>query len=132
MPNSRQPSDPWSERAAGPSPRRRTSVKVAERPGEVCPHFHTAIELIGKRWSGAIVWALGEGPVRFGELSRRVPGVSDRLLSQRLRELEDWGLVERNVEDAAPVRVSYALTEKGADLQPTLQRVREWAIRWHT
>ncbi|HKG34900.1 MAG TPA: helix-turn-helix domain-containing protein [Solirubrobacterales bacterium] len=132
MPSPRQSNDPARGRVAGSPLGRRTAVAVAERPGEVCPHFHTAIELVGKRWSGAIVWALGDGPVRFGELSRRVPGVSDRLLSRRLRELEDWGLVERSVEEGAPVRVSYALTEKGADLQPTLQRLREWAIRWHT
>ena len=59
----------------------------------VCPHFHAAIELIGKRWTGAIVCALTERPMRFGELGKAVPGLSDRLLSQRLRELEEEGLV---------------------------------------
>ena len=58
---------------------------------EVCPHFHAAIELIGKRWTGAIVCALTERPMRFGELGKAVPGLSDRLLSQRLRELEEEG-----------------------------------------
>ncbi len=75
---------------------------LAGPPGSVCPHFHAAIELIGKRWTGAIVCALTERPMRFGELGKAVPGLSDRLLSQRLRELEDEGLVEREVEAGSP------------------------------
>jgi DNA-binding HxlR family transcriptional regulator len=97
---------------------------------KVCPHFHAAVELIGKRWSGAILSALTEGPCRFGELAQAVPGMSDRLLSQRLRELEAEGLVERTVEPGAPVRVSYALTEKGVDLSPALRELRAWGQRW--
>ena len=62
---------------------------------EVCPHFHAAIELIGKRWSGAIIWALADQPMRFAELRRAVPGLSDRLLSRRLRELETAGLISQ-------------------------------------
>jgi DNA-binding HxlR family transcriptional regulator len=96
----------------------------------VCPHFHAAIELIGKRWTGAIVCALTEGPLRFGELARAVPGLSDRLLSQRLRELEEEGLVEREVEAGTPVRVTYSLTKKGAELDPAIQELRAWACRW--
>lgn len=99
--------------------------------GEVCPHFHAAIELIGKRWTGAILSSLTKGPLRFGELARVVPGVSDRLLSTRLRELEDEGLVERDVEAGAPVKVSYSLTEKGADLGPVIHELKQWAVRWH-
>ena len=98
---------------------------------EVCPHFHAAIELIGKRWTGAILSRLTEGPQRFGELARAVPGVSDKLLSTRLRELEDEGLVEREVEAGAPVRVTYSLTEKGADLGPVIGELKQWAKRWH-
>ena len=97
----------------------------------VCPHFHAAIELIGKRWTGAILCALAEGPLRFGELTRTVPGVSDRLLSQRLRELEDEGLVEREVEPGTPVRVTYSLTRKGAELRPALDELKRWAKSWH-
>jgi DNA-binding HxlR family transcriptional regulator len=97
----------------------------------VCPLFHAAIELIGKRWTGAIVCALTEGPLRFGELARAVPGLSDRLLSQRLRELEDEGLVEREVEAATPVRVTYSLTEKGAELRPAIGELKQWAKRWN-
>jgi DNA-binding HxlR family transcriptional regulator len=96
----------------------------------VCPDFHAAIELIGRRWTGAIVSALTEGPMRFGELGKAVPGLSDRLLSQRLRELEEAGVVERQVEAGTPVKVSYSLTEKGADLGPAMSELRAWARRW--
>jgi DNA-binding HxlR family transcriptional regulator len=98
---------------------------------EVCPHFHAAIELIGKRWSGAIIWALADGPMRFADLKRAVPGLSDRLLSQRLRELETAGLMSRTVEDGLPVKVTYELTEKGLALKPSIQTLREWACDWH-
>jgi DNA-binding HxlR family transcriptional regulator len=102
----------------------------ADSSGEVCPHFHAAIELIGKRWTGAIVWALTERPMRFGELLKVVPGLSDRLLSQRLRELEEEGLVEREVKAGTPVRVTYSLTELGRELGPSIQELRIWAQRW--
>ena len=98
---------------------------------KVCPHFHAAIELVGKRWSGAIISALDDGPRRFGELCDSVPGVSDRLLSQRLRELESAGVVERSVEGGSPVRVSYALTAKGDELRPALRELHRWAQRWN-
>ena len=96
----------------------------------VCPHFHAAIELIGKRWTGAIISSLTEGPLRFADLARAVPGLSDRLLSQRLRELEEEGLVEREVEAGTPVRVTYSLTQKGEELRPAIRELRQWAQRW--
>ncbi|MEX0620511.1 MAG: helix-turn-helix domain-containing protein [Solirubrobacterales bacterium] len=98
---------------------------------EVCPHFHAAIELIGKRWSGAIIWALDDGPLRFADLKRAVPGLSDRLLSRRLRELEGADLISRTVEEGLPVKVSYGLTQKGRSLRPAIQMLREWACDWH-
>ena len=84
----------------------KVGMVTAEPPAEpstgsaakVCPHFHAAVELVGKRWTGAILSALADGPCRFRELGEAVPGMSDRLLSQRLRELEAEGLVERSVE----------------------------------
>jgi len=101
-----------------------------EAKGAVCPHFHHAIELIGKRWTGAIVCALTERPMRYAELGKAVPGLSDRLLSQRLRELEEEGLVERQVEAGTPVRVIYSLTEAGQQLDPVLSELKSWARRW--
>ncbi len=100
---------------------------------KVCPHFHAAVELVGKRWSGAILATLNDSRrCRFGELSQAVPGMSDRLLSQRLRELEEEGMVQRAVEPGTPVRVSYSLTEKGADLSPALRELGDWGRRWQT
>lgn len=96
----------------------------------VCPHYHAAIELIGRRWSGAIVAALAEGEMRFAELAASVPGMSDRLLSERLKELEQEGIVARSVETGTPVRVSYALTEKGVALKPAISALRSWARDW--
>jgi DNA-binding HxlR family transcriptional regulator len=107
-----------------------TSTAQEQSAPGVCPHFHAAIELIGKRWTGAIVCALIDRPQRFGELAKAVPGLSDRLLSQRLRELEEAGVVEREVEPGSPVHVTYSLTEKGADLGPAIGELRLWARRW--
>lgn len=100
------------------------------RPAEVCPDFHAAIELIGRRWTGAILWALSERPHFFAELTTSVPGLSDRLLSRRLRELEGAGLVERSVHDGVPARVSYALSDKGRALEPAMLELRDWARAW--
>jgi DNA-binding HxlR family transcriptional regulator len=108
-----------------------TQAPKGALPSEVCPHFHAAIELIGKRWTGAIVCALTERPMRFGELRRVVPGLSDRLLSQRLRELEEEGLVQREVEAGTPVRVTYSLTECGNQLGPAIHELQVWARRWN-
>jgi DNA-binding HxlR family transcriptional regulator len=108
-----------------------TSTRIAANSaGEVCPHFHAAIELIGKRWTGAIVCALTDRPMRFGELAKAVPGLSDRLLSQRLRELERQGLVQRTVEAGTPVRVTYSLSEAGRELGPSISELKIWARRW--
>lgn len=105
------------------------AAAAEDEHGSVCPHFHAAIELIGKRWTGAIVFALTDGPLRFGELAKGIPGLSDRLLSRRLRELEDEGLVERVVEPGSPVRVTYSLTEAGSDLEPAIAELKAWARR---
>jgi DNA-binding HxlR family transcriptional regulator len=107
-----------------------TQVQEEAAAAAVCPHFHRAIELIGKRWTGAIVCALTERSMRYAELGKAVPGLSDRLLSQRLRELEDEGLVVRVVESGTPVRVTYSLTEAGMQLDPALRELKAWAKRW--
>jgi len=106
------------------------ATSTTEQPSGVCPRFHAAIELIGKRWTGAIVCALTERPLRFGELAKAVPGLSDRLLSRRLRELEEEGLVEREVEAGTPVRVVYSLTPAGGELRPAIAELKAWARRW--
>lgn len=97
---------------------------------QVCPRFHKAIELIGKRWTGAIIHALMDGPRRFGEVLEAVPDLHDRLLSERLKELEAEALVARKVYPETPVRIEYELTEKGRDLESVMTQVERWAHRW--
>ena len=97
---------------------------------DVCPYYHEAVELLGKRWSGAIVHVLLPGPLRFSELAHAIPQISDRLLSMRLKELEAFGIVARRVWDEAPVRVEYELTPKGKALGPTVTELRRWAREW--
>jgi DNA-binding HxlR family transcriptional regulator len=120
---------PSVERTAGPTPRGES--RNGRAAARVCPDYHAAIELIGKRWTGAILCALTEGPHYFAELSLAIPGLSDRLLSSRLRELEAEGLVERSVHVGGPARVSYSLTEKGKALEPAIRELRAWAQRWN-
>jgi DNA-binding HxlR family transcriptional regulator len=100
------------------------------RPAKVCPRYHAAVEMIGRRWTGAILVTLLDGPVYFRELGGAIPGVSDRLLSRRLRELETEGLVVRAVHDGPPARVSYSLTETGLALEPAIRELHRWAQGW--
>lgn len=95
-----------------------------------CPVFHHAIELIGRRWSGAILRVLLAGPTRFSDITTAVPGLSDRLLSERLKELEAEGMVVRTVYPETPVRIEYALTEKGRALSDVIHAVATWAETW--
>ncbi|HLE03895.1 MAG TPA: helix-turn-helix domain-containing protein, partial [Anaerolineales bacterium] len=99
----------------------------SEEPEQVCPRFHRAVELVGKRWTGAIVRTLMDGPRRFSEILDAVPGLHDRLLSERLKELESEGLVARRVYPETPVRIEYELTEKGRDLERVVAEVQHWA-----
>jgi DNA-binding HxlR family transcriptional regulator len=106
--------------------------RVTAKPKQVCPHFHGAVELIGRRWAGAILYALTDGPLHFAQLKESVPGMSDRLLSHRLKELEESGLVRREVQESGKrVRVSYELTPKGKSLEPVMGGLRDWAREWH-
>jgi len=97
---------------------------------DLCPRFHRAVELIGRRWTGAIVQVLLPGPRRFNELLGAIPGLSDRLLTERLRELEAAGLVTRAVQPGSPVRVVYELTAAGNGLGGPLEALGRWAERW--
>ena len=112
--------------------RRRTVVATMEPPGaHCCPKLHEAVELIGKRWSGAIIVVLLEGgAMRFSEIAQAIPQLSDRLLSERMKELEARGIVERRVHPDAPVKVEYELTDMGRELAPALQQLKSWSHRW--
>ncbi len=110
---------------------RRAVASVEERPA-CCGLYHRAVELIGKRWSGAILLVLLDGPIHFSGIKQLVPELSDRLLSERLKELEGAGLIARRVIEGPPVRVEYALTGKGEALEPSLRSIKLWAERWLT
>lgn len=105
-------------------------MDTQERAGAVCPLYHRAMELIGRRWTGAILLALSGGAERFCTLTAAVPGLSDRMLSERLKELEAEGIVRRTVIPTTPVSVTYHLTEKGQDLQAVMDAVGRWAQEW--
>ena len=119
---------------AAATPRRLAADATAPaeeaQPLPVCPHFHHAVELIGARWSGAILRAMLLGCHRFAEIRSAVPGLSDTMLSQRLRELEAAGVVRREVHPTIPVRVDYHLTDAGRDLEPVLDAIVTWAHCW--
>ena len=96
----------------------------------LCARFHKAVELIGRRWSGAIIQILRQRAARYAELRGAIPDITDRMLSERLRELEDEDIVARTVIPESPVRVEYSLTPKGRALAPALDAIGHWAERW--
>lgn len=97
---------------------------------ELCSRFHRASELIGRRWTGAIIFVLLKSRCRFAALRGAIPAITDRMLSERLQELEQEGIVERTVIPETPVRVEYALTRKGRALASTMDAIADWADRW--
>ena len=107
-------------------------VPMGRGTGCCCPYYHDAIELIGRRWTGAIIAVLltANGPLRFSEISAAVPQLSDRLLSERIKELERRGMVLREESPGPPARAGYRLSEMGRDLEPALTELSHWARRW--
>ncbi len=97
---------------------------------ELCSRFHRASELIGRRWTGAIIFVLLKGRCRFATLRAAISEITDRMLSERLQELEREGILERTVIPEMPVRVEYALTRKGRALGSTMDAIAEWAEKW--
>lgn len=103
---------------------------TAARISACCPLYHEAVELVGRRWTGAILRVLMDGPMRFSEIAQSVPELSDRLLSERMKELEARGMVERTVIPGPPLRVEYSLSRMGHELEPALSELQRWARRW--
>lgn len=97
---------------------------------EFCPRYEAAMGLLGKRWTGLILRALLSGCDRFGSIAAYVPGLSDRVLSERLKELEAEGIIGRHVHPETPVRIEYRLTPKGEELRQIVESVQTWADRW--
>ena len=97
---------------------------------KLCPRFQTAVDILCKRWTGMIVHVLLQEPRRFNEILDQLEVVSDRMLSERLKELEAEGIVTRRVLPDPPVRVEYSLTEKGLNLAPIIEALETWSQRW--
>ncbi len=106
------------------------TLDLSKHLSAFCPTYHRAIELIGRRWTGVILRAMLSGAARFSDIAAAVPGLSDRLLSERLKELEAEGIVSRTVVPTTPVRVDYALTAKGQALNEVIVAVSLWAETW--
>lgn len=97
---------------------------------QLCPKFEAAFQLLGKRWTGLIIRVLLSGPKRFKDISNLIPNISDKMLAERFRELEEEGIVTRKVYAEVPVRIEYELTEKGKALQPMMDECQKWAEKW--
>ncbi|MGB3160857.1 MAG: helix-turn-helix domain-containing protein [Carnobacterium sp.] len=97
---------------------------------EICPKFERTFSILGKKWMGLIIDVLLEGPQRFKNIATAIPNVSDRVLVERLKELEQEGLVLRTVDPKATMRVAYSLTKKGTDLKDVMKAVQIWADEW--
>lgn len=94
---------------------------------QLCPKFENAFELLGKRWTGLIVHVLMTGPKRFKDISVLIPSMSDRMLSERFKELEAAEIIVRHVYPETPVRIEYELTAKGKGLRPVMDELQKWA-----
>jgi len=105
---------------------------MAHHTPQLCVRFHKASELIGRRWSGAIIFVLLHSRCRFAALREAIPDITDRMLSERLQELEQEGIVERTVVPETPIRVEYALTKKGRALAEPIDAITQWAHKWVT
>ncbi|MBA4543705.1 MULTISPECIES: helix-turn-helix domain-containing protein [Thermoactinomyces] len=96
----------------------------------ICPKFEAAIEILSKKWTGLIIRVLMEKTRRFRDIREQIPLMSERMLAERLKELEAHGIVERRVYPETPVRIEYDLTEKGKALAPVLDSIQDWAEQW--
>jgi DNA-binding HxlR family transcriptional regulator len=110
--------------------KRAPHAKSLSQEPQLCSQFHSAIELIGRRWTGAIIFLLLRSRSRYATLRDAIPDITDRMLSERLQELEQQGIVERTVLPEAPVRVEYSLTKKGEALASAVDAIGEWAHKW--
>lgn len=105
-------------------------ISCETRQREICPKFEHTFSILGKKWMGLIIDVLLEGPQRFKDIAATIPNVSDRVLVERLKELEQEGLVTRTVDPKATMRVAYSLTKKGEDLKSVMYEIQNWADEW--
>ena len=95
----------------------------------ICPRFEKAMTILSQRWTGMIIYQLITGPQRFCTIESSI-GVSGRVLSERLKDLENEGIVRRAVHPETPVRIEYSLTEKGKALEPLMKEIEKWSQSW--
>ncbi|WP_138493074.1 winged helix-turn-helix transcriptional regulator [Paenibacillus pinistramenti] len=103
---------------------------MADKDFSMCPRFETAFSFLGKRWNGLIIQTLMNGPKRFKDISNLIPSMSDKMLSERMKDLECEGILTRHVYPETPVRIEYELTEKGKALRPVMDQIQSWAEDW--
>ncbi|MFD2615172.1 winged helix-turn-helix transcriptional regulator [Paenibacillus gansuensis] len=97
---------------------------------KMCPRYECAIDLLGKKWTGLIIRVMLGGPRRFKDIKEQIPDMSDKILTERMKELETLGVVQRKVYAETPVRIEYSLTEKGQDLEEVIESIQNWGERW--
>ncbi|TFE27887.1 winged helix-turn-helix transcriptional regulator [Cohnella luojiensis] len=97
---------------------------------KMCPKYESAAELLGKKWTGLIIRVLLGGPKRFKEIKEQIPEMSDKMLTDRMKELESSGILTRTVYPEMPVRIEYELTEKGRNLEEVIHSIQNWGESW--
>jgi DNA-binding HxlR family transcriptional regulator len=96
----------------------------------MCPKYESAAELLGKKWTGLIIRVLLGGPKRFKEIKEQIPDMSDKMLTDRMKELEALQILKRSVFPEMPVRIEYELTDKGRGLEPVILSIQDWGENW--
>ncbi|WP_239618214.1 winged helix-turn-helix transcriptional regulator [Cohnella mopanensis] len=97
---------------------------------KMCPKYESAAELLGKKWTGLIIRVLLGGPKRFKDIKEQIPEMSDKMLTDRMKELESSGILTRTVYPEMPVRIEYELTEKGRNLEEVIHSIQNWGENW--
>lgn len=97
---------------------------------KMCPKYESATDLLGKKWTALIIRVLLGGPKRFKEIKEQIPEMSDKMLTDRMKELEALGVLTRSVYPEMPVRIEYELTDKGRDLEDVILSIQSWGERW--
>ncbi|WP_046228787.1 winged helix-turn-helix transcriptional regulator [Paenibacillus algorifonticola] len=96
----------------------------------MCPKYEAAAEILGKKWTGLIIRVLLAGPKRFKEIKEQIPEMSDKMLTDRMKELEQHSIIKRTVYPEMPVRIEYELSDKGHHLQPVIESIQKWGEEW--
>ncbi|MCG1009422.1 helix-turn-helix transcriptional regulator [Salinicoccus sp. ID82-1] len=95
----------------------------------LCPKFEKAVTMLSQRWTALVIYQMLEAPQRFGEIQAAI-GISGKVLSDRLKDMEQEGLIKRDVYPETPVVIEYSLTERGRSLEPVLRDIEKWAEEW--